>query len=295
MKVHIKEPCSEDWSKMKIGLLSRHCDVCDKSVFDFTQKSREEIIIHLLSNPNERVCGRMNHGQFDFHHEDIPILIEALRKRPVNSSFLVLTLVCLSLVSCSSDNGAIKTKDPIDQRTLGEVIPPKFTDSTKQSNESKPKSPETIRQEGEPISGDVVYLPPPEVLSGDVVLESPPVPMGEPDFIENSPGDKPLAFAEKMPEYDGGMDAMFNFIQKNVHYPDYEKDNNIEGIVYVKVTIDEFGNVTSPKIMRSVSGAQNFNKEVIRVVNLMPKWIPGENNGKKVAVESVLPFRFKLQ
>ena len=93
MKLEIKEPCHEDWSKMKIGLHSRHCDVCVKSVMDFTKKSRAEIITYLLSNPNDTTCGRMTKDQFDFRHEDIPILIETLKTQRPSNPFLILALV----------------------------------------------------------------------------------------------------------------------------------------------------------------------------------------------------------
>ena len=80
MNLEIKEPCHEDWDKMKIGLISRHCDSCEKAVMDFTTMNRAQIITYLLSNPNDNVCGRLKRDQFDFHHQDIPILIETLKK-----------------------------------------------------------------------------------------------------------------------------------------------------------------------------------------------------------------------
>ena len=76
MKLKINEPCHEDWSKMtskepKIGMYSRHCDSCEKSVVDFTQNSRAEIIAYMISNRENSICGRMRADQFDFKHEDI--------------------------------------------------------------------------------------------------------------------------------------------------------------------------------------------------------------------------------
>lgn len=115
MKVEIKEPCNESWENMKIGLVSRHCESYKKEVMDFTQKTRAEIIVYLLSHPNDDVCGRMNSTQFDFHHDDIPVLLQAFKnnKTSTNASFLILTLLCLSLSSCTADNSVKKAKiDP---------------------------------------------------------------------------------------------------------------------------------------------------------------------------------------
>ena len=55
MKVSIFEPCPANWENMKIKLHARHCDQCDKSVVDFTKKSRAEIITYLIENPEQRI------------------------------------------------------------------------------------------------------------------------------------------------------------------------------------------------------------------------------------------------
>ncbi len=104
MKLSINEPCNEDWNNMKIGMFSRHCEKCEKKVMDFTTKSRTEIISYLLNNTSESVCGRMKTTQLDFHQEDIPIIIEVLKKSKNPHSFLILSLVCLTLISCEPNN-----------------------------------------------------------------------------------------------------------------------------------------------------------------------------------------------
>jgi TonB family protein len=77
-------------------------------------------------------------------------------------------------------------------------------------------------------------------------------------------------------------------------YPEFEKENGIEGTVYVKFIVTEEGKVVNPEVVRGVNGAPNFNKEVLRIINKMPNWIPGENNGKKVKVYFTMPFKFRL-
>ena len=97
-----------------------------------------------------------------------------------------------------------------------------------------------------------------------------------------------------MPEYAGGIDAMFDFIKKNILYPALEKEEGMEGTVHLKIIVGEDGSISNPMVVRGINGHLNFEKEAIRVIQLMPKWIPGENGGKKVIVEYILPFKFKL-
>lgn len=292
MKIQIKEPCHENWDKMKIGLISRHCDSCKKDVFDFTQKSREEIIIHLLSNPNENVCGRMQTDQFDFHHDDIPILIEALKHRPSNSSFLILTLVCLSLVACGSDNTSIKPKKE-------DVVKVRIEPDTINHHVLGNFNVKTQPEMGEVNQKEIKQIIAPEIITGEYVLPyEPEPPVSVKGMILCEPPkehtDTILKFAEKMPEYPGGLAALYKFIEVNTKYPTQERNEGIQGTVYAKIVVNKDGSISNPTILKSIVGHSNFDQEVLRVIKLMPNWVPGENNGQKVDVEYTLPFRFKI-
>ena len=62
MKNHnlkIEKPCHEDWNKMASNELGRHCQLCEKTVVDFTKMSSEEIKEYLLKKSNEKICGRI--------------------------------------------------------------------------------------------------------------------------------------------------------------------------------------------------------------------------------------------
>ena len=61
----------------------------------------------------------------------------------------------------------------------------------------------------------------------------------------------------------------------------------------MRFIVDRNGKIVKPTILKSVSGSINFDTEAIKVINNMPNWIPGENNGEKVNVEYNLPIRFK--
>ena len=97
---------------------------------------------------------------------------------------------------------------------------------------------------------------------------------------------------EVMPEYPGGTTAMFEFIQKNVKYPESAKDKGLEGKVYVQFVVEKDGSLSSFNILRGVS--DDMDAEAIRVLKLMPKWKSGMKDGKPVRVQYVMPFNFKL-
>jgi len=97
---------------------------------------------------------------------------------------------------------------------------------------------------------------------------------------------------EQLPQYPGGDKAMREFIIKNLRYPTVAQENGIEGKVYVRFIVSKTGEVTSVEVIKSVHPL--CDKEAIRVIQLMPKWIPGKNNGNPVSVIYSMPVVFKL-
>ena len=97
---------------------------------------------------------------------------------------------------------------------------------------------------------------------------------------------------EKMPEFEGGMDGMMSFLQKNIKYPAEAKEKGTEGRVIVQFVVNKDGSITDAKIVKSVS--PELDAEALRVVKAMPKWTPGEQRGEKVRVQFTLPVQFKL-
>ncbi|WP_321426686.1 energy transducer TonB [uncultured Bacteroides sp.] len=96
---------------------------------------------------------------------------------------------------------------------------------------------------------------------------------------------------EQMPRYVGGDAAMNEFIAKNLKFPEERKNDDIIGKVYVRFVISKDGDVKDAQIMRSLD--VSFDKEALRVINSMPKWIPGKLNGVNVPVYYVIPIAFK--
>ena len=98
---------------------------------------------------------------------------------------------------------------------------------------------------------------------------------------------------EIMPQFPGGKQAMMRFLANNIRYPVEAMENNQQGRVTLQYTVRYTGEIVDIAIVRS-SGFPLLDKEAIRVVQLMPNWIPGEQDGRKVNSRFTLPVHFRL-
>ena len=103
---------------------------------------------------------------------------------------------------------------------------------------------------------------------------------------------KIFTVVEQQPEFQGGYEAMMNFIKKNMRYPASARRMGVDGTVYVSFVVSKDGSISEVKTIRGISA--DCDKEAMRVVSMMPAWRPGKQNGKPVFVRFVLPIKFKL-
>lgn len=94
---------------------------------------------------------------------------------------------------------------------------------------------------------------------------------------------------EEMPAFPGGMDSLFIFLQNNICFPITE-DTSVHSKVYVQFIVSKKGQIKDIRIIRS--GGEEFDREVIRVLKLMPEWVPGRQRGKPIPVLYTLPIKF---
>ena len=106
------------------------------------------------------------------------------------------------------------------------------------------------------------------------------------------PDEMVFTFVEQMPEYPGGQEKMMQFIMDNLKYPTQAKDDGVMGKVVAQFIVKEDGSISEIKILRDIG--DGCGDEVMRVIGLMPKWMPGKQNGKAVNVVFTLPVTFKL-
>jgi len=135
------------------------------------------------------------------------------------------------------------------------------------------------------------------VQDGDgMQVEEPiaPVITGEPIApVIEEPLPEIFWYVEQLPSFPGGENEMYKFLGNNIVYPEYSKEANIQGKVFLQFVVRADGEITDIKILRGVS--PEIDAEAIRVLKLMPKWIPGKQNGRNVSVYFKLPINFALE
>jgi protein TonB len=97
---------------------------------------------------------------------------------------------------------------------------------------------------------------------------------------------------EAEPQFSGGEIAMQDFIKKKVKYPEMAIQMGDQGKVYVRFVVEKDGSVTNVEIARGTT--KELDLEAMRVIRMMPKWIPGKQRGKPVRTRVVVPISFKL-
>ncbi len=112
-------------------------------------------------------------------------------------------------------------------------------------------------------------------------------------IVQATEEEKPFVSVEQMPQFQGGNEALMKFISSNLKYPTIAAENGIEGRVMVRFVVGKDGSVSDVTILRGLDAS--CDREAKRVVESMPKWIPGRQNGREVPVYFTLPIVFKLQ
>ncbi|MBQ0063446.1 MAG: energy transducer TonB [Prevotella sp.] len=114
--------------------------------------------------------------------------------------------------------------------------------------------------------------------------------------IEKAPvevEEKVFDVVEQMPSFPGGDAALMQYLQKSIRYPVVAEENGIQGRVIIRFVVEKNGSIGEVQVARSVD--PSLDKEAVRVVKSMPKWIPGKQNGSAVRVWFTLPVQFRLQ
>jgi protein TonB len=98
---------------------------------------------------------------------------------------------------------------------------------------------------------------------------------------------------EQMPSFPGGDAELMKYLNTHIKYPVVAEENGIQGRVICTFVVERDGSITDVKVMKSVD--PSLDKEAVRVLKSMPKWIPGKQNGSAVRVKFTVPVTFRLQ
>lgn len=96
-----------------------------------------------------------------------------------------------------------------------------------------------------------------------------------------------------MPVFPGGDAALLKYIGDSTHYPKEAKEKGIQGKVIARFMVKKDGSVSDVSVQKGVDPL--LDKEAIRVVKTLPKFTPGELNGKKVPVWFMIPITYSLK
>ena len=111
--------------------------------------------------------------------------------------------------------------------------------------------------------------------------------------VVSQKNDKVFDVVEQMPEYPGGMQALFEFISQNIKYPADAQKQKVEGRVLAKFVIETDGSISDLEVVKHAF--PSLDAEAVRVIQAMPKWIPGRQKGQAVRVKFVMPINFSLK
>ena len=97
---------------------------------------------------------------------------------------------------------------------------------------------------------------------------------------------------ESLASFPGGIDSLRRFITKNIKYPPMATLEGKEGTVKVSFIVNKEGSLDSIRVINPIYPP--FEREALRLVGLMPKWIPGRIDGRTVNMAFLLPVTFRL-
>lgn len=114
-----------------------------------------------------------------------------------------------------------------------------------------------------------------------------------PDILPPTVDNTIHTYVGQMPQFPGGDGELFKYLKENMKYPQVPLENGISGTVFVQFVVFASGEVGNVKVARGFD--ESCEKEAIRVIKNMNKWIPGKQNGNPVNVQMSVPVHFKLQ
>ncbi len=112
------------------------------------------------------------------------------------------------------------------------------------------------------------------------------------DELDEKGNSIPFVAVEQMPQFQGGEDALRKFINSNLRYPVYAMESNIQGRVIVRFAVEKNGEISRISVLRGIGGG--CDEEAMRIISMMPRWIPGKQGDSPVAVWYTLPITFAI-
>ena len=233
---------------------------------------------------------------------DASLLIQAMQDKAVKVTGQVLDAETkqpvqgASVIIRGTTNGTLSDKDgnfALSGVSVGDVIQISFVGFQTQSVVVKDETPLSIL-----MKNDIQSMQ--ELTVVGYAQDGVGAPTDDPDnkvvSVVNIPAPQEefiFQVVEEMPQFPGGEQEAMKFLADHVKYPLSAQKAKVEGRVIVQFVVGKDGSILNPKVVRSVN--PELDAEALRVVGIMPKWNPGKQRGKAVAVTYTLPISFYLQ
>ncbi len=97
---------------------------------------------------------------------------------------------------------------------------------------------------------------------------------------------------EVMPQFPGGFSSLSQFLAANLNYPEDAQNAGAQGTVFVSFVVSKTGDIIDVTLLKGIG--YGCDEEAVRVVKLMPHWMPGKQDGRNVSVRYSLPIKFAI-
>lgn len=101
-----------------------------------------------------------------------------------------------------------------------------------------------------------------------------------------------VKFPEEYPTFPEGNEKILSFVAENLHYPPEALESGLQGRCIISFIIETDGSISGAKVIKSLG--PSLDSEALRIVNLMPKWIPAKDKGKAVRSKCTIPIVFRI-
>ncbi len=236
------------------------------------------------------------------------------RLRSINLKIGLAIALCLMLAAFSWTTERPIYEDPFDDTALTAEL--KITRTYQEPAKELPSLPKLTLE-----NKIIVESKAPSLVSTEIKMEN-PAPPEQPNLVysnkEYVPGGLPpkpeivneeftcVIVAEDMPLFGDCYDVsisrterkkcsdaeLMKFLARHLHYPTIARENGVEGMVVIRFIVEKDGSVSIPELVRDIGAG--CGQEALRVVKMMPDWIPGKQRGMEVRVQYNLPVKFKL-
>lgn len=220
-------------------------------------------------------------------------------KSALSFSVLCGVAICVILVVATAfkpeKSSTVKVNNIVRIQTTDYIIP----DAQPEAMKKPPEQLTSLNNLKPEVTYDTsqisVYVPTTEDLTiatkngdpHDTIVFVDPVDTYIPEEVE------PRVRVEEMPEFPGGITALLRYVSENLKYPEEALENNIQGKVILQFAVGTDGSVDRLSVLKGVD--QLLDNEAIRIVNTLPKFKPGKQNGVPVPVWFTLPVVFQIK